>query len=211
MLTELTVKGFLAKIASGEPVPGGGSVAALSGALCAALCRMVASLTIGRRADEEIDKAMTGLVGRASFLQADLEEAIDRDAQAYGRVMDAFRMAKGSEEEKGARRQAIQQALKEAALVPLSVAEAALELLGLAERVVRDGNRNAKTDGLVAALMARSGALGALLNVRINLASIGDKEFVTEIGVKIGLLEREVVEREKEILILGTAAIEDGA
>jgi formiminotetrahydrofolate cyclodeaminase len=206
-LSDLTVKKFLNIVASEEPVPGGGSIAALSASISAALVQMVAGLTRGKKSTPELDELMSDLIKTASQLQGRLLEDIDRDAQAYALVMKAYRMPKGSDEEKKAREEAIQEALKEAARVPFSVAEAGTGLLRLAEIAVRQGNPNAVTDAAVAALMARSAVLGALLNVKINLASIKDKSFADELSRKCDLLEKEVEEKEKVILDVANAII----
>ena len=208
MFADLTIKEFLEKVASGEPVPGGGSVAALAGALSAALSRMVGGLTLGRSDDHARDERMSALMERALLLQTRLVEAIDRDSDAYAGVLDAYRMAKGTEEEKLLRTEAVQDALKGAALVPLSVAEMGLELLSLSGTAVREGNRNAVTDGLVAALMARAAVMGALFNVRINLVSIKDGGFSGEITEKARRLEEEAVHEEKALLDFAGALIE---
>ncbi|MBA4393204.1 MAG: methenyltetrahydrofolate cyclohydrolase [Desulfobacca sp.] len=207
MLSELTIKQFLDKVASEEPVPGGGSIAALSASISAALIQMVGGLTQGKKSNPALDEIMAEVIRAASQLQGKLLEDIDRDAEAYARVMKAYRLPKGSEEEKKARGEAIQEALKEAARVPLSVAEAGAGLLRLAEIAVRQGNPNAVTDAAVGTLMARSAVLGALFNVRINLASIKDKAFANELNRKCDFLEKEVQEKEKVILSLANGII----
>jgi methenyltetrahydrofolate cyclohydrolase len=208
MLTDLTVKAFLEKVASEEPVPGGGSIAALSASISAALIQMVGGLTQGKKSTPALDEIMAEMIQTASQLQSRMLEDIDRDAQAYAQVMKSYRRPKGSEEEKQARGEAIQEALKEAARVPLSVAEAGVGLLRLAEVAVRQGNPNAVTDAAVGTLMARSAVLGALFNVKINLAAITDKAFKDELGRKVDLLEKEVQEKEKAILFLAGDIIE---
>jgi formiminotetrahydrofolate cyclodeaminase len=210
MFADLTIKEFLDKVASGEPVPGGGSVAALAGALSAALSRMVGGLTLGRSDDHARDERMSALMERTSLLQTRLVETIDSDSEAYAGVLDAYRMAKGTEEEKGLRREAVQDALKGATLVPLAMAEMGLELLSLSGTAVREGNRNAVTDGLVAALMARAAVMGALFNVRINLVSIKDGGFSAEIAEKAGRIEKEAVHEERALLDFAAALIERG-
>jgi formiminotetrahydrofolate cyclodeaminase len=208
MLTDLTIKAFLEKVASEEPVPGGGSIAALSASLAAALIQMVGGLTRGKKSIPALDEIMTEMIKTASQLHTRLLEDIDRDTEAYALVIKAYRMPKGSEEEKKARGQAIQEALKEAARVPLSVAEAGTGLLRLAEIAVIQGNPNAVTDAAVGTLMARSAVLGALFNVKINLASIKDQAFKDELSRKVVLLETEVQEKERAILSLAGDIIE---
>ena len=210
MLSDLTVKEFLARVQSDEPVPGGGSVAALAGALAAGLSGMVAGLT-RKPGDDILEDRMATVIEKASSLRYRLTADIDRDSDAYGAVMNAYRMAKGTEEEKSARSKAIQAALEEAARVPLSVAEAGVELLTIAEFVVTEGNPNAVTDGAVAALMARSSVLAALLNVRINLSSIKDESLVSIMRAKADELEKKATEKEWEILSLADSIMKKQA
>jgi methenyltetrahydrofolate cyclohydrolase len=210
VFAELSVREFLSKVGSGEPVPGGGSVAALAVGFSASLTRMVAQLTRGRKADAALDEKMGFLIEKSSQLEARLLSAIDEDSAAYARVMDAYRLPNASDDEKKIRQHAIQDALKGAALVPLSVAEMGVELLLLAEIAVKEGNKNAATDGLVGALMARSGVLGALYNVRINLVSITDDAFSSELKAKVARLEGQTLEKESEIIAFASRMMEKG-
>jgi formiminotetrahydrofolate cyclodeaminase len=196
----MKVREFLDETASREPVPGGGSVSALAAATAASLVEMVANLTIGRKGFEEVEKEMESVALAASRYRERFTGAIDRDSAAYGKVMEAFRMPKTSDMEKEVRSRAIQDALKLAAEVPLAVAEDILALLPLAQSVVKKGNRHALTDGLVGVMMARTGALGALLNVRINLDSIKDQEYVSRLSAQVREMETLVVQMEKDIL-----------
>ena len=211
MFADLSVREFLSKVGSVEPVPGGGSVAALALGLAASLTRMVALLTKGRKDDAALDAKMARLIETSSHLEARLLSAVDEDSAAYTRVMDAYRLPKGTDDEKRIRQGAVQDALKGAALVPLSVAEMGVELLMLAEVAVKEGNRNAATDGLVGALMARSGVLGALFNVRINLAAITDDAFCADLSAKISLLEREAIDKEADIIAFTARMMEKEA
>jgi len=180
MLVDLTVTEFSEKTASGEPLPGGGSVSALAAALAAALAEMVANLTVGKRGYEDHGAEMQAISAEARKLRSAMIGCIDRDADAYQQVLSAFRLTKGNEADKTRRRQAIEEGYKQAARVPLSVAADALKILELAHRGVSQGNRNAASDGIVAALMAKSAVLGALSNVRINLEAIKDEAFVRD-------------------------------
>jgi methenyltetrahydrofolate cyclohydrolase len=211
MLSDLTIKEFLERVQSDQPVPGGGSVAALAGALSAGLSAMVAGLTLGRSGETEFEERMSRLIERATLLRTRLTADIDRDSDAYGAVMNAYRMPKGTDGEKAARVDAIQAALEEAARVPLLVAEAGVDLLAIAEMVVTDGNPNAVTDGAVAALMARSSVLAALLNVRINLSSIKDESLVSAMRAKADELEKKATEKEWEILSLADSIMKKQA
>jgi formiminotetrahydrofolate cyclodeaminase len=208
VLTDLTVQQLLERIGSGEPVPGGGSVAALAGSLAASLTQMVARLTIGRGGDAAIEQRMSDLQEQASSLRESLTLSIDRDSEAYAAVLAAFRMAKGTDEERKARAAAVQEAFKEAARVPLSVAEMGTAVMGLAEIAITEGNKNAATDGLVGALMARAAVFGAAANVRINLASIADVAFKDVMAEKVSRLEKEATLREGRIMAAAAPIIE---
>lgn len=200
MLSDQKISDFLQQTAAGTPVPGGGSVSALSAALGAGLTEMVANLTVGKKNYEAVESEMKEISETARNLREKLIAEVDNDSNAYKGVLAAFKLPKTSEEEKEQRAQAIQDAMKNAARVPLAVAFDALQVMDLAERVVKDGNQNAVTDGAVGAMMARTAALGALYNVKINLVSIKDKAFVEEMMGEVNKLESRVQEREKEIL-----------
>lgn len=180
MLADLTVAEFSQKVASGEPLPGGGSVSALAAALAAALAGMVANLTVGKTGYEDHEAEMQAISAEAEALRSALLACIDRDAGAYQQVLSAFRLARSSDAEKERRRAAIQEGFKQAARVPLSVAADALKIVDLAHKGFSRGNRSAASDGVVAALMAKSAVLGALSNVHINLAAIKDETFVRD-------------------------------
>ena len=168
MLTELTIKEFINKVISNDPVPGGGSVSALNGALAGALAAMVANLTIGRKKYAEVNDIMVELSARFEKLSSRLIEDVDRDSDAYNRVFAAFKMPKETDEEKQARSEAIQRETKYAAQVPMEVARAVYEVLPMIDTVAQKGNSNAVTDACVSMMCARTAILGALLNVRIN-------------------------------------------
>ena len=199
-LADLSIKEFLAKTASGSPVPGGGSIAALSAAIAAGLSEMVANLTIGKKGFEAKEKQMKGIVKDAAEYRNKLIKDIDRDSDAYNDVLAAFRLPKGSEQEENIRKQAIQDTFKNASLVPLDVAKNAFKIIELAELVVKHGNKNAVTDGAVAVMMARTAVLSALYNVKINLSSIKDMDFVERIRKDVTSLESEIEKKEREIL-----------
>ncbi|MCP4106311.1 MAG: cyclodeaminase/cyclohydrolase family protein [Desulfobacteraceae bacterium] len=204
MLADLSITQFMEKTASDSPFPGGGSVAALSAATSASLVEMVANLTIGKKGCEEVEPVMKKIARDAETYRNKLIKDIDRDSDAYSQVMNAFQLPKSTDQEKNARTAAIQEALKHACLVPLEVAEDAFEVIELAGEVVAKGNKNAVTDGLVGAMMARTAVLSALYNVKINLASIKDKEFADDIADKVKHMETEVGNTEKKILSAGS-------
>lgn len=200
MLADLTVKEFLDKVAGSDPVPGGGSVAALNGALASALSAMVAGLSIGKKAyevhEEELQLART-LVIR---LQNSFVTLMDQDSEAYNEVFACFKLPKATDEEKAIRSIAIQEATKHAALIPMEVAREALGLMPVIADIARLGNRNAITDACVAMMSARSAVLGALLNVRINLKSLKDKELANRLQAEADAIEQAANQKEKELL-----------
>ena len=200
MLADLTVKDFLDKVAGNDPVPGGGSIAALGGALASALATMVTGLTIGKKGYEASEEVMQHAQTLTTRFQKEFIALIDKDSEAYDEVFACFKFPKATDEEKAARSAAIQEATKYAALVPMQVARNAYELMSVIADVARLGNRNAVTDACVAMMSARTAVLGALLNVRINLGSIKDKTFADELQREADVLERLACEREKEVL-----------
>ena len=202
MLAALSVSELLQKTASGDPVPGGGSMAALGAAVSASLAEMVANLTIGKKGYEAAEIEMRAVADKMRPLREKLLGDMDRDADAYREVFSAFKLPKGTDQEKNIKERKIQDSLKHAAKVPLSVAEDALAILKLTQTVISQGNRNAVSDGAVAAMMARTAVLSALCNVRINLGSIKDEIFVNEMKDKADRLENAVLKKEKEILSL---------
>ncbi len=200
MLANLKITEYLAEAAAGTAIPGGGSVAALNASLAAGLTEMVANLTIGKKGYEAVAKEMNDIAAKTTELREKLTSAIDRDAEAYGAVMAAFKLPRGTDQEKELRKLAIQKAFKNAALVPLEVANQAVKVLELAGKAVGRGNKNAVTDGVVAAMNARTAALAALYNVKINLGSIDDDEFVKKLTIEINNLEQQAKSKEEKIL-----------
>ena len=200
MLADFTIKEFLDKVSGNEPVPGGGSIAALNGAIASALATMVANLTIGKKKYEDHEELMQHIVEVASEQTNLFVSDIDRDSEAYIKVFGCFKMPKDTDEEKAARSAAIQEATKFAALVPMEVARKAYELMPIISDVALLGNQNAVTDACVAMMSARSAVLGALMNVRINLGSIKDEAFVQKLHHEADELEQLACEKEKKLL-----------
>lgn len=200
MLADLTVKEFLDKVAGSDPVPGGGSIAALNGALASALATMVANLTIGKKDYEVSQDLMKTIQSFSTGRMKEFIQWIDKDSEAYDKVFDCFKLPKATDAEKAARSAAIQEATKEAALIPLEVARKSLEMMSYIGDVGRFGNRNAVTDACVAMMSARSAVLGALLNVRINLCSLKDKELCHQLQAEADKLEQLALQKEKELL-----------
>jgi methenyltetrahydrofolate cyclohydrolase len=200
MFTEMTLKSFGEIVASEKAVPGGGSVSALAGSLAAALAAMVARLTQKKEAFASVAPQMMALEEEARQLQNQLLSAVDRDADSYRMVLSAFRRPKSNKEEKQARRRAIQKAFKQAIVVPLEVATLSVKVMDLATQAVHNGNPIMVTDAGVGLILARSAALGALMNVKINLTSIEEPAVVDDISAKVRQLKKEALQKEQAIL-----------
>jgi len=188
------LNGFLEALASDSPTPGGGSVAALAGALGAALASMVANLTIGKKKYVDVEDDMKAVLQKTEALRLELAQLIDEDAAAFGKVMKAMKLPKETDEEKAARKTAMQASLIDAATVPLAVMEKCVDVIRLSKGVAEKGNKNAVSDAGVAALMGRAGAHAARLNVLINLGWINADEhgaFVEKAGAALGAMATE--------------------
>lgn len=178
MSNRRTLNSFLDEVASFAPAPGGGSVAALSGALGAALTSMVCNLTFGKKKYAEVEDDLRKVLDQSEQLRVQFTELIDRDTQAFGKVMEAFALPKDTEPQKALRAAAIRGATKEATMVPLEVMKHCIDALALAQIVASKGNANSVSDAGVSALMLHAALEGAALNVRINLSGLDDAEFV---------------------------------
>jgi glutamate formiminotransferase/formiminotetrahydrofolate cyclodeaminase len=170
-----SLSGFVSDVAAATPAPGGGSVAAHVGALGAALAQMVAGLTIGKKKYAAVDGEMKEAALEAAGLVTTLTGLVERDAQSYGAVMNAYKLPSEPEEAAKARTKAIDQALLGAAAVPLETARACAAVAELAALVAEKGNTNAVSDGGVAALLAEAACKGAVYNIRINVTSMSNR------------------------------------
>ncbi len=167
---------FLDATAAGTATPGGGAIAALAGALAAALTTMVARLTIGKKKYAGVEAEMRDIVAKAESLRAQLAAAIEADSAAFEAVMAAMKLPKETPEQQAARRREIQSATQRAIDVPLSVARACVDVLELVQNVATRGNVNALSDAATAAHTARAAVEAAGMNVRVNAAGLEDKE-----------------------------------
>ncbi|MGH2594502.1 MAG: cyclodeaminase/cyclohydrolase family protein [Actinomycetota bacterium] len=174
-LVSMTVEGFLDVLGSDAPTPGGGAAGAIAGATGAALIAMVGRLTVDKQGFEDVDQRMRTLVERADAARAAFLDLADRDAHAFDGVMIAFKMPKGTDDEKAARSAAIQAGYEQAAAVPLEIAQAAVDLMLLAEDATAVGNPQAASDGVSGAAHLYCAALCAIANVEINAASLKDQ------------------------------------
>jgi formiminotetrahydrofolate cyclodeaminase len=184
MFTDLPVNQFLDALASKEPVPGGGSGAALAGALGAALVSMVANLTIGKKGYESVEQDMKEVLAQSEAIRAELPQLLEADTHAYSQVMAAYRLPRGTEAEKQAREVAMQERLKGAAEVPLRIAERCAQVVAVALPAAQKGNKWAVSDAGVGALLGEAAMRSALLNVDINLASINDASYVADMRAR---------------------------
>ena len=199
-----SVSGFLASVASSNPVPGGGSVAAHAGALAAALAQMVAGLTIGKKKYAAVDSEMKEAALKAVALGHQLATLVKRDAEAYALVSEAYKLPKEPAEAAARRSETVTNALLKAAEVPLETARAAVEVAQLAALVAEKGNTNAVTDAGVAALLAAAAAKGAAYNVRVNVQALEDKSK----GQSLAREAQQLVKKAGELAERATSIVE---
>ncbi len=185
MLRELTVSEFSTSLSSEEPAPGGGSASAAVAAFGAGLLIMTCNFTIGKDKYADVEDEMMELRDELEPIRVWLLASIDRDSVAYNAVVEAFKMPKGTPEEKAARKEAIQVAMRGAAEVPMDVARRCARALDLASMVVEMGNPNTLSDAGCGALFVDAGLRGALFNVRINLGSIKDEAYVARAAAEV--------------------------
>jgi len=198
-LLDLNLREFANELSIDSPAPGGGSTAALSGALSAALSSMVANLTTGKAGYEDVQKDVIKIATTAQVLKDEFLRAVDLDTLAFNKVMDAMKMAKKTDEQKKERDKAIEEASKEATLVPLGVLEKSIEALKLAKEIALKGNKNSLSDAGVAGLMAQAAAEGACYNVKINLPGLEDARFKAKMKKQATTLVKKATELGQEI------------
>lgn len=201
-LATRTVTSFLDELSSNSPAPGGGSVAALSGALGSALTSMVCRLTIGKKKYAEVEGEMKSILESSENLRAVFTRLIDADTEAFNKVMDAYSLPKDSDDQKALRSAAIEAATKEATLVPLEVMKHGIDALALARAVALKGNLNSASDAGVSALMIGACIEAAALNVAINLPGISDTEFREWKASEVGTIRRTGREAVEEVLAI---------
>ena len=187
-LVDLPVSQYVETLASSSPTPGGGSASALSASMGAALVAMACNLTVGREKFKAVEAELQEVLVQVTALQRDLLAAVDDDTTAYDAVSAAYKLPRGTDDEKQARTAAIQQALQGASEVPLRVARAAADVIRLAKVAQAKSNPNVASDAYVAELLARAGRDGAIANVEINLGSITDSAFAERMRAAVGQL-----------------------
>jgi glutamate formiminotransferase/formiminotetrahydrofolate cyclodeaminase len=195
--------------ASESPAPGGGSISAYMGALGVALGTMVANLSGHKRGWDDRWKEFSDWAEKGKIIQNDLLQLVDEDTAAFNRIIEAYALPKKSEEEKDLRNIAVQEATKNAILVPFKVMETAFSGFGLIREMVEKGNPNSITDAGVGALALRSCIKGAFLNVRINAKGLQDKDFARSIIKRGEVIEVNAIVFEEEILKIINVSIEN--
>jgi formiminotetrahydrofolate cyclodeaminase len=199
-LTELSVRELVERLATSDPAPGGGSAAAIAGAMGAALLHMVVELTAGRPGAEADEAELAEIRTAAIAWQSELLNLAELDANAYEAVVRARRLPRESERDRQSRAVQVGAAIREATRIPLAAAGAASELLDLALRLAPIGNRNAISDVGVAGLLAVAALRGAALNVQINLPYVtADEELRTAAADEIGRLLATVDDRDRAV------------
>jgi len=203
MLINKKVSNFLDELASNSPTPGGGSVAALAGALGAALISMVGNLTVGKKKYEDVEEDIKKIISSSEKLRYELSQLIEEDVKVFNNFMATYKMPKETEDEKKVRAEKIQETLIKAAKIPLKVAYKCLDIFSLSKEVAEKGNINVISDAGVAVLMAEAAMESAILNVKINLRMIKDEKVRTELSSFIKeLLLKEKGQKEKVLKIV---------
>jgi methenyltetrahydrofolate cyclohydrolase len=195
MLIEKSVRELLDAFASSDPTPGGGSASALASAVGASLLTMVAGLPKTRSNSDEDRAALAAAAAALAGIREQLTGAIDADTAAYDRVVGAYKLPKGSDEEKSARTAAIQAALRAATEVPLRVMRLSAQALDAAAAIAAHGHPGASSDVGVAVALLGAGFEGARLNVEINLSGIRDETYASTVAAEVGRLRNLITSR----------------
>jgi formiminotetrahydrofolate cyclodeaminase len=196
MIQDQSLQQFLDELASKSATPGGGSAAAIMGAMGAALVSMVGNLTIGKKNYEMVEPEMRAAIARAEELRSQATDLIRADIEAFDRVMAAYALPRDTEEQKAARSAAIQEALKAATEVPLLCAALSMEIIALSQVVAEKGNRNVVSDAGVAVMAAHAALKSAALNVYVNTKSLKDESFVRD---RLDRIEELLAQGEKDV------------
>lgn len=200
LLMDMTCAAFADETASESPAPGGGSIAAYMGALGVSLGTMVANLSSHKPGWDDRWEEFSDWAEKGQVLKDELIRLVDEDTNAFNRIMDAFGLPKGSEQEKAARTEAIQEATRYAIEIPFRVMKKSFETMEILKAMAETGNPNSVSDAGVGALAARSAVMGAFLNVKINAAGLNDKAFVASVIAEGTEIERNAKLMEEQIL-----------
>ena len=182
---EETLQRYLDDLSSVQPVPGGGSTAALSGAMGAALASMVCRITMGKEAYADVQQEIEELLRRTEYLRSRFQQLMQEDIEAYGRLAACYKLPRETSEERKYRTDMIQKQLVEAALVPLEVAECAAELILCCQRIAEIGSITVLSDVATGAILASCAGEGASFMVRINMRSLKNDKLVAELGDRL--------------------------
>jgi len=193
-LITMSLEDFLKELGSPSPAPGGGSVAALAGALSAALCVMVSTLTAGKEKYRDSWEDMEKVSREAAALEARLRELVDHDTAAFRAVMEARKLPRGTTAEREARDRAVQEAVLQSARVPFATLSSLRELSPLARLAAERGNPGCVTDAGSACQMIRAGAVSAAYNVRVNLPAVRDAAVREELAGRTARMLQEVLD-----------------
>ncbi len=197
-----SIRAFLDKLATSSPEPGGGSVAALAGALGAGLVSMVASLTVGKAKYVDVQDDIGVLLGRSEAVREALQALVQKDTEVYGAVSEAMKLPQDTDDQKEARDRLMQAALIEAAKVPLAIAEECLAVAELSLTAGEIGNVNAVSDAGVAVLLADAAAQSAALNVKINIGWINDEAFNSASWGRVQQILAETAQLRESVMAL---------
>ncbi len=207
MYLDKSLQTYLDDLASEQATPGGGSAAALSGAMGSALACMVSRLTLSKADYAAVHAEISAILQDTERLRAQFQQLMQADIAAYGRLSACFKMPRGSSEEKAARTRAIQEQLVEAARVPLEVAECAAELVQHCERIARIGNANVLSDIATGAMLASSAGTGASWMVRTNLRAMKDAARIEALSNRLNAaLETITLGSQHVVAIVGERA-----
>jgi glutamate formiminotransferase/formiminotetrahydrofolate cyclodeaminase len=199
---------FVDETASESPAPGGGSISAYVGALGVSLGTMVANLSSHKKGWDAQWKYFSDWALQGQELKKEMLKLVDEDTQAFNKIMLAFALPKGSDEEKKNRTNSIQEATKYAILTPFKVMQTAFKSMALMKEMVEKGNPNSVTDAAVGALCARTAVIGAFMNVRINASSLNDKDFIQKIVAEGQVIQEKAIALETEIMTMCNKVIE---
>jgi formiminotetrahydrofolate cyclodeaminase len=180
MMTQSSVEKFLDDLASGNPTPGGGSAAAIMGAMGAALVSMVCNVTIGKKGYETVEAEMRSVLGESERVRRRLTAMVAEDIAAFDSILAAYKLPKSTEEDKTVRAAAIQAGLRRATEVPLDCARVCAKVIALSRRASEQGYLNVISDGGVGVLAGYTGLRSAALNVYINAPALKDRVFAAQ-------------------------------
>ncbi len=198
------IKDYIEKLSSKEPIPGGGSAAALAGALSSALTAMVFNLTIGKKVYEEYNEEEKALINttlkKIEGCNIELMDFMDKDGEAFLSLMAAFRLPKESQEDKRKRNDKIQLGYENALKVPLNLAKKCIELYEYVLVASKYGNKNVISDAGVAAILLQGAVESAVLNVKVNLSGIKDEDYKKNIEVECRKITEEALLKKVKIM-----------